>query len=213
MVKGKFIVFEGIDGCGKTTQQAMLHTYLNDHNHATVSINNISNSDIGVLLRNMLVAPKDNSFVNDTQIILLYAAELHKVACDIQNYINKGINVICSRWVPSTYVYAGNTPIDMLLIHTAYATLPIQPDIILYLDVHPDDTVTSIKNRNVTMDMWENGGIDKYKKYKAKYDYLFTTENRYKFKNITTVIEEPLKNKPKIVHKEIVSVLKQKHII
>jgi dTMP kinase len=92
MSRGKFIVVEGIDGCGKDTQIDLLVRRLNDNNKKTVKFTNINNeSPIGHTIR-MLLSVNQDKIVSSMQLAHIYTAELYIVANEIYDTLEKGIN-------------------------------------------------------------------------------------------------------------------------
>jgi len=174
MSKGKLIVFEGIDGCGKTTQINMLEEYFKNSNIPVHVMSNISNGDLGLLMRKSL---SDSSiFVNDLQIGLLFIAELFIVYEDIKKYLDQNINVICSRWWYSTLAYIGEEEEVFNKILSISKDIP-EPDILIYLDVHPVISNDRINTRGEDKEIFED--MSKLEKvhmlYKTIYEFVAKT--------------------------------------
>ena len=106
--KGKFIVLEGIDGCGKSTQVDLLYHYLMEkypqkrfelHKEAT-------DGPVGKLLREEYLSGKRNC--PEEMINLLYLADRYEHIFGengILNKLNDGVNIICDRFYYSSFVY------------------------------------------------------------------------------------------------------------
>lgn len=163
MEKGKFIVFEGLDCSGKTTQLELLFERLSNKINVTKHTN-ISDGILGKCIREITLLHKDY-LVNPEQIAGLYIAELHHV-CDLINKdLNDGKHVICSRHMLSTLTYAGDTLESIQGIMSLGKTL-IQPDLTVFIDMN----LKTVKDRMVNKenaDYWEN--VNKQKYFMEKY--------------------------------------------
>lgn len=137
MEKGTFVVVEGIDGCGKTSHIEKLYEKLTEQGKKVVIINNIKEgSTTGKAIREMLV--KENDTINDLRMVLLYLSELQYVSkCKdgIEDLLNQGYIVLCSRFFYSTYAYAGTTNTIREIIRLSSLNLP-EPDLTFYLNVN-----------------------------------------------------------------------------
>lgn len=170
MNKGLFIVFEGIDGCGKTSHIEKLYNRIKDITDKVIIINNIEEgSTTGKAIREMLVKKDDT--INDMRISLLYLSELQYVTYKpdgIQYYLDQGYIVICSRWFYSTYAYAGGRTTVDNVINNATCMLPT-PDITFYLNVTIEE---AMKRLGKNGDFFEKR--DKLINIKSRYDSLYT---------------------------------------
>lgn len=150
-----FIVFEGIDGCGKSTQIKKLSKYLNSLNESNICTKEPTNSDIGGLIRTSI--KKDNvQFLPLTQLFLFSADRVEHTKW-IQNKIDDGNHVLCDRFIDSTIAYQGRTEQleKAILDINSLAFNLIQPDIVFFIDVSVDIALQRIKNR-VETDCFEN---------------------------------------------------------
>lgn len=157
MRKGKFIVFEGIDGCGKTSHIEELYHKLVKDGKKVIILNNIADGSItGKAIRKVL--GNKSECINDMRLALLFLSELHYVMYKengIEEYLNKGYIVLCSRYFYSTYAYAGSSKAVRDTIKNAVTNLPI-PDITFYLNVKIDVAIKRMTSRDGTPDYYEN---------------------------------------------------------
>ena len=110
--QGRFIVFEGIDGAGTTTQARALVSWLGTRGIKAVYTGEPSEGPIGSMLRNALrgrVVPGTVPGVLDPRVIaLLFAADrVDHVLYDIRPSLERGLWVICDRFVCSSLAYQG----------------------------------------------------------------------------------------------------------
>lgn len=100
-----FIVFEGIDGVGKTTQSKLLYDYMCKNNYATILTSEPRGTRLGIDIE-ALMDIHDGLSV-ETQVLLFNAARSHHYDYIIKPMQEEGFYVICDRFVGSTIVYQG----------------------------------------------------------------------------------------------------------
>ena len=164
-MRGKFIVIEGIDGSGKTTQINQLSRWLNEsdlipeNNHLVIT-REPGGTQLGKSIRSLLLDTSIESFPDSITELLLYAADRAQHVNEIiRPSLNKGDWVISDRFCGSTLAYQGyGRKLDIKLIKDleTIATQGISPDITFLLDITVDE---SIKRRmNIKDDRIENEG-------------------------------------------------------
>lgn len=100
----KFIAFEGIDGCGKSTQCALLSDYLTQHNIAHITTREPGGSSLGEDVRNIFLSD-DHQLDIKEEIFLLLAARHHHFTKKIAPALDNGQWVLCDRYHYSSYAY------------------------------------------------------------------------------------------------------------
>lgn len=149
--RGKFIVFEGIDGSGKTTQIKKLIHRMQQLGIPAKPDREPTDGDIGTLLRQYL---KQSIKTDGSAIAALFAADRidHITKKDgILDTLDSGVSVLCDRYYLSSYAYQS---IDydlnwiMELNRMAYETA--RPDIHIFLDVPADVSMERVKRRGET---------------------------------------------------------------
>ncbi len=173
---GSLIVFEGIDGCGKTSTIEEVYKQLTEKGHKVVMLANIvEGSTTGSAIRTMLTKKDDT--IDDIRIINLYLSELryaiHTNINGILGYLESGFIVLCSRWFYSTYAYINPSKKVNDIIYNSTCDLPI-PDLSIYLKVDVNVAIERIRNRNTsnTFDYFEKR--DKLEAIKNRYTALFS---------------------------------------
>jgi len=167
MSKGKFIVFEGIDGSGKTTQAHSLVEWFNKTNRPTFFTAECTTGPIGKVIREEYLSGKRKA---DPKLInILYAADrLDHITGPggMLQTLEDGINVVCDRYYYSSMAYYMSEFTDpkerydamafmMNLNNTAREIL--KPDIVLYIDVNPKVAIKRInKGRRGEKEVYEN---------------------------------------------------------
>ena len=166
-MKGKFIVFEGIDGSGKTTQINQLSQWIVNkdiipENNQLVITREPGGTNLGKSIRSLLLNTSKGKSPDSITELLLYAADRSQHVNEIiRPALNKGNWVISDRFCGSTIAYQGfGRKLDMKLIKDleTIATQGVSPDITFLLDIPVEE---SIKRRiNIKDDRIEKEGRD-----------------------------------------------------
>ena len=163
--KGLFITFEGIDGCGKTTQLELLDKYLRKKGYKTIQTLEPGGSDIGKSLREILLHHK--GYVSDICELFLYLADRaqHFETVILKNK-NEGNMVLCDRHIDSTVAYQGfgrMGDIEKIDFLNNLATKNQKPDLTLLFDV---DIETGQKRVGKEKDRLEKESLEFHKRVK-----------------------------------------------
>ena len=155
-MKGKFIVFEGIDGSGKTTQinqlsKWLISTDLIPENNKLVISREPGGTKLGKSIRSLLLDTSIEKSPDSITELLLYAADRSQHVNEIiRPTLNKGNWVISDRFCGSTLAYQGyGRKLDINLIKDleAIATQGIAPDITFLLDIPIEESIRRRRNR------------------------------------------------------------------
>ena len=191
----KFITFEGIDGCGKTTQINLLSKHLDNRGKNNIIVREPGGTDISEAMREILLDNK-NKISSYTETLLFLAARSQLVDEIIKKNINDNQFTLCDRYIDSTLAYQGyGRGLDKEELNTLnrFATSNIQPDLTFILDINLSE---SIKRIGKNMDRMEQGGIGFLKKVKKGYQIIANSnKKRYKLidckkKGIKTISDE-----------------------
>ncbi len=131
-----FIVFEGIDGCGKTSQANMLNDYLNNRGVDSVLTREPGSCKLSQKIRDILL-DKDNNIDDVTELLLFSAARSINTKTNIAPILSSGKTIICDRFIYSTCAYQGaGRCIDSSIIKyiNELSTMGIKPDLVFYID-------------------------------------------------------------------------------
>ena len=155
-MKGKFIVFEGIDGSGKTTQinqlsKWLIGTDLIPENNKLVITREPGGTKLGKSIRSLLLDTSIEKSPDSITELLLYAADRSQHVNEIiRPTLDKGDWVISDRFCGSTLAYQGyGRKLDINLIKDleAIATQGIAPDITFLLDMPIEESIRRRMNR------------------------------------------------------------------
>ena len=155
-MKGKFIVFEGIDGSGKTTQINQLSKWLNEtdlipKNNQLVITREPGGTQLGQSIRSLLLDTSKEKNLDSMTELLLYAADRAQHVNEIiLPSLNKGDWVLSDRFCGSTLAYQGyGRKLNKKLIKDleTIATQGITPDITFLLDIPVEESIKRRRSR------------------------------------------------------------------
>ena len=159
---GKFISFEGIDGCGKSTQAKILSTKLTDCGNKVLLTREPGGSEGAEEIRNLLLKGNPDRWSAETELLLFTAARRDHLERTILPALDSGTTVICDRFSDSTRVYQGVTRGDLrdLVDKLDDAMIPRQPDITILIDLDPNIGLTRALERSNTEARFEDFGLE-----------------------------------------------------
>ena len=161
-LSGKFISFEGIDGCGKSTQAKLLSEKLISCGHKILLTREPGGSDGAEEIRNLLLTGNTDRWSAETEILLFTAARRDHLERTILPALEKGLAVICDRFSDSTRVYQGVTRGDLrdLVDQLDSAMIPRQPDITVLIDLDPTISLARAIERSNNEARFEDFGVE-----------------------------------------------------
>jgi len=137
-----FITFEGSEGCGKTTQVAMLAEYLRQQGYPVLATREPGGTSIGDQVRAILSDLKNTEMHPRTEILLFQASRAQLVEQVIRPHLEAGGIVLSDRFADSTLAYQGfgyQLDLEMLKTIIAFATGGLKPDLTLLLDLDVEE--------------------------------------------------------------------------
>jgi dTMP kinase len=157
---GVFVVFEGGEGAGKSTQVTRLAEALKAEGRDVVVTREPGATDIGSRIRGLVLDRDKTEAPSARAEALLYAADrAHHVATVVRPALARGAVVISDRYVDSSLAYqgAGRTlPVQEVSWLSAWATGGLKPDLVVLLDVDPGVGLTRVDARGVGADRLES---------------------------------------------------------
>lgn len=201
--KGLFISFEGIDGCGKSTQIKMLCSYFKDRNKEFLMVREPGGTDISEQIRKILLHSHDQEISDRTEALLMTGSRAQLIDEKILPFLNQGKIVIADRFLDSTLAYQGGgreLDLNWLIDLNNFATNNTFPDITFFIDIEPE---VGAKRSGSSKDRIESVGLEFQSRVRQSYIKLSTLFNdRY--------LTLDGNQKKKIIHKKIVSHLLEK---
>ena len=161
-LSGKFISFEGIDGCGKSTQAKILSEELIACGHKVLLTREPGGSDGAEEIRNLLLTGNTDRWSAETEILLFTAARRDHLERTILPALENELAVICDRFSDSTRVYQGVTRGDLrdLVDQLDSAMIPRQPDITVLIDLDPTISLARAIERSNNEARFEDFGVE-----------------------------------------------------
>jgi dTMP kinase len=150
--KGIFMVIEGLDGSGKTTQAVLLAEKLSK-NHPVMLTAEPSRGKIGTFIRDCCLY-EQTRLPTEAEALLFAADRIEHMQKEIKPALNEGKLVICDRYVYSSLAYQGSAGLSLDWIKTINARA-LQPDFSLFLDVSPERVLERLQRKKSVMETLE----------------------------------------------------------
>ena len=174
-MSGKFIVFEGVEGCGKTTQMQLCFQWLESLNISVLLTREPGGTELGKDLRALLLEKSPNKSVGEVTELLLYAADrAQHIEEELKPNLATGKFILCDRYTDSTIAYQGyGRGLDMSLINNLnqIATGGLKSDITIWLDVDVEVGL-SRKRGQTKLDRIEQETMDFHRRVQQGYTEL-----------------------------------------
>ena len=179
----KFIAFEGLDGCGKTTQIKLFAASLKKAKKDFFLTREPGGTKLAEKLREILVKKGDQNFSSITELLIIYAARHEHLKKKMIPNLKKKI-VLCDRFFYSTYCYqifANDMPIRYLnFLHKNFA-FNLLPDINILLQIDPKISIKrSLKIKNIE-NRFEKKSKNFHNKVSAGFNSICNKKNVLKF--------------------------------
>lgn len=157
MKKNLFLAFEGIDGCGKSTQAKLLADALEKAGHKVYLTCEPTESPIGTIIRNIFSRKME---ADDRVIAGLFVADrldhiLNKTN-GLLKKLEEGYTVITDRYYFSSYAYQGaHIPMDWVIQANSLSAELLRPDLNIYIDISPERSMQRIQAGRTQADLYE----------------------------------------------------------
>lgn len=148
-----FITFEGIEGSGKSTIQAMLVQSLEQKGYKVLSTREPGGCPLGLELRALLLDTKNKKLEPRAELFLFMADRAQHVEEIIRPALQAGYFVICDRYIDSTICYQGygrGLDLNMLKELNEISINGLYPNLTFLLDISPEKGLIRAKTRNIT---------------------------------------------------------------
>lgn len=197
MNKGKFIVFEGIDGSGKSTQIRFLTERLAQSGVVYETTAEPSDGPIGVMIRQILTGERK---MDNKVIAALFAADRLDHILNEENgllsKIESGTTIICDRYYLSSYAYNGvDMPMEWVISANSQSSKLLKPTVNIFIDLDPDTALERIAKNRQRTELFEKKS--RLEKVRDNYFDIFT-----KLKDENVIIIDG-KQEPEVMAEEI----------
>lgn len=193
---GKFIVFEGIDGSGKSTQAGLLFHYLKERKKKVHSTSEPTQYLIGGLIKSWLA--KDWQSTPDCLQLLFAADRAYHLDKEIIPLLKKGVTVVCDRYSLSTLAY-GALELDLDWLITLNQNF-IAPDVTFLLNTPPKICLERMQKERFFLNLFEEEKKLKkiwqnYQRLTKKYKNIYTINGEKSIEEVSKEIKKILKIK------------------
>ena len=151
----RFVSFEGIEGCGKTTQIGLLSEYLSRQSIPHSVTREPGGTAVGEGIRRILLHSETIHLTAAAELLLFYASRSQNIAEKIEPALSRGEVVICDRFYHASMAYQGfgrGIPIDLIEKLTDLVCGDRRPEVTILLDIDPLVGLTRARARNHTSD-------------------------------------------------------------
>lgn len=177
MNRGKFIVFEGGEGSGKSTILEMIYEYLIENNINCIKTREPGGIQISEDIRKIILDTKNTSMDGKTEALLYTAARRQHLVERVVPKLNDGVIVLCDRFIYSSLAYQGYARgIGMNDIYqiNKFAVGEYMPDLNILFDVSPQIGLSRInKNKGREVNRLDLEKMDFHNKVREGYHKLY----------------------------------------
>ena len=194
LLKGKFIVLDGPDGCGKSTQAKLLRKWAQDNQVEAVSFRDPGTTVIGEKIRAILLDPAHKEMNTSCELLLYMAARAQLYSEYISPALKEGKCVILDRWLSSTCAYqgyAGGFGIERVVKLALDSLERAWPDITIILDIGLEAAKPRL---SADLDRMEQKSKDYHEKVRQGFLELAKEMESFKVVDATDDIEAIHKN-------------------
>lgn len=168
MKKGLFITFEGIDGCGKTTQLNMLAEYIKESGKDVLVTREPGSVGLGEKIREILLN-YDGEVSSNCEAFLFLADRAQHIDVIVKPSVDAGKIVLCDRHTDSTIAYQGygrGVDIERAKMLNKIATGGFVPDLTFVFDI---DVETALERVGKNQDRMESAGVEFFERVRKGY--------------------------------------------
>jgi dTMP kinase len=179
-----FITFEGIEGCGKSTQIERLAKRLAKEGHETLTLREPGGTPIGEAIRDVVKFPPGHNPISpDTELLLMNASRAQLVQQEIRPALANGVVVLCDRFYDSSLAYQGHgRGLDLVKVQKAIdlAIGGTKPNLTLLLDISLSVSQARVSGRQQStgegQDQFDESGAKFFERVHAGFHALAKEE-------------------------------------
>lgn len=152
-MRGRFFTFEGIDGCGKTTQLRLFARYLRRRRIPFILTREPGGTELGERIRSIVLRRASTGMDPRTEVLLLFASRAQNVAECIRPALKRGQVVLSDRFTDASLAYQGyGRGLDRHLVRQLhhFACQNLKPDMTFVIDIDPRTSVRRARRRNTS---------------------------------------------------------------
>ncbi len=213
-MRGKFITFEGLDGCGKTTQLEKLAMVLRAEGIEVLTTREPGGTEIGERIRAVLLDSRTAGLDPMAEMALMFASRAQQLAQVIEPALASGKWVLCDRFTDSTEAYQGGgrqLGSDAVLQLHKVLCRGFWPDLTILMDSEVEHSVRRARRRNKVATDASHADENRFEQE----SYAFFTRVQQAFRAIAArepqrVAMVDARQPPEVVHPEIVRIVRER---
>jgi dTMP kinase len=208
MDSGKLITFEGLDGCGKSTQQEKATDWLKVQGYSVLKTRQPGGTVIGQQIRDILLNPEHEELQPESELLLYLADRIQHLQDSILPAKAAGKIVLCDRFHDSTVAYQGygrGLNLNSIESIVEHCIKPYSPDLTILLNISPETIASRLERRqeHVEKDRLDLESLSFFKRVAQGFQELSAAEpERFVCINGEQEIE--------LIHHEIINILQQR---
>jgi dTMP kinase len=172
MKRGLFITFEGIDGCGKSTQVTMTQQRLSRQGIDCLVTREPGGTLIGDKIRELVLTPGTEEMSSSCELLLYLASRAQHIHAKIGPALSVGKLVLCDRFADATVAYQGfgrGVSLHLLAQLNSFATDGLTPDLTFIFDISVELALARLRALNKKADRLESEGKEFFSKIREGY--------------------------------------------
>lgn len=176
-----FITFDGIDGCGKSTQLKKVGSFLKKQGIPYIVTREPGGTTISEKIRQVILDPENGAMSDSCELLLYLAARAQHVEEKIKPHLEEGTVVLCDRFQEATIAYQGygrGYDIDRLIDLSAFAAGGIKPNRTYLFDLDLDVAAQRMEKMGKQADRLEQSSRDFFERVRKGYLQL-AEQNSY----------------------------------
>ena len=208
MDSGKLITFEGLDGCGKSTQLEKATDWLKVQGYSVLKTRQPGGTVIGQQIRSILLNPEHEELQPESELLLYLADRIQHLQDSILPAKAAGKIVLCDRFHDSTVAYQGygrGLNLNSIESIVEHCIKPYSPDLTILLNISPETVASRLERRqeHVEKDRLDLESLSFFKRVAQGFQELSAAEpERFVCINGEQEIE--------LIHQEIINILQQR---
>ena len=206
MFLGKLVTFEGLDGCGKSTQLEKAAAWLEKQGYSVLKTCQPGGTEIGEQIRDILLNPDFDNIKPESELLLYLADRIQHLHDLIIPAKERGKIILCDRFHDSTVAYQGfGRGMDLKSIESiiSYCIKPYMPELTILLNISPETAKFRLQTpvRNAVKDRLDLESLSFFKRVHNGFNELAKKESeRFTIINGEQEVE--------IIHHEIINTLR-----
>lgn len=191
--RGQFITFEGTEGVGKSTQLANAADTLRGLGVDVVVTREPGGTPMAESIRELLLAPRDESVDETTELLLMFAARAQHLNTRILPALERGQWVLCDRFTDATFAYQGGgrgVSSERIAMLENLVQGDVRPDHVILLDAPVETGMKRARSRG-DLDRFEQEAVSFFQRIRDTYlDRAQAAPERYSVVDASASLEQ-----------------------